>query len=95
MAEKDSNSLTRSATRRIPGSAWLEIVRFVEGLPSGLASSDGVRGFDGTHWVIEIVEAGRYRVIDRWTPEFETDERRLREFAKLGDFLLKISEAGK
>lgn len=42
-----------------------------------LAAEDDVRGLDGSELIVETVRNGGYRVLVRWTPEHDTEERNL------------------
>jgi hypothetical protein len=54
--------------------------------------NDETFGLDGTQLIIEIVQNNNYTVIDLWTPEYETKERKLQAVLKL--FNQQFSEAG-
>ena len=42
-----------------------------------MPEKDDVLGEDGSQLIIEAVHDGKYRVLDRWTPEYETEKRGL------------------
>jgi hypothetical protein len=56
-----------------------------------LATSDDVRGNDGSEWIVETVKNGKYQVIVRWTAEYNTAERHLTPFVEFCDYLIRAS----
>jgi len=48
-----------------------------------MTADDEVDGFDGSQMVVEVILNRKYRVLQRWTPEYQTEERNLRTFVKL------------
>ena len=46
-------------------------------------------GLDGSNWVIEAVRAGRYHVVDRWTP---SDTGRAGGVKRLGRLFLRLGQ---
>lgn len=54
--------------RRLSAEEWAEVARWRKDLKA-MAPTDCVIGVDGTRWVHEDVEAGRYRLVHRWGPE--------------------------
>jgi hypothetical protein len=49
------------------------------------------QGFDGSQWILEGQAAGKYHVVDRWTPAAEPEKRRLDDFVTCCRYLLKLS----
>jgi hypothetical protein len=49
------------------------------------------RGFDGSEWILEAVELGKYHVVARWSPSLQTDRRGLRAFVDLCEWLFRVS----
>jgi hypothetical protein len=57
-----------------------------------LASNDDVRGLDGSELVIDAIKDGKHVVVDRWTPEHDTEKRGLSGIVALTSRLFQ--EAG-
>ena len=49
-------------------------------------------GFDGSQWILEGQSAGKYHVVDRWTPSAENDQRHLDRFVICCRYLLTLSK---
>jgi hypothetical protein len=49
-------------------------------------------GLDGSQWVLEGQAAGKYHVVDRWTPAAHRDKRHLDDFVACCRYLLKLSK---
>jgi len=43
----------------------------------------------GSRWIFEGVKDGKYHVIDRWSPEYETDKRGLVQLVEVCNYLLR------
>ncbi|HEX6185153.1 MAG TPA: hypothetical protein VFZ44_14800 [Pyrinomonadaceae bacterium] len=57
-------------TRKLSQDEWDEFTRLLEQTCYWeLPTTDERLGNDGAHWILEGVRAGRYHVVDRWTPE--------------------------
>lgn len=57
-------------TRQLSQDEWDEFTRLLERTCYWeLPTSDGRLGYDGARWILEGVRAGRYHVVDRWTPQ--------------------------
>lgn len=51
-----------------------------------LKTAERSDGLDGSQWIVEAVHAGRYHVVDRWTPDSST------AVGKIGRALLKLAD---
>lgn len=49
-------------------------------------------GFDGAQWVLEGQRAGKYHIVDRWSPHSRADKRQLNDFVVCCRYLLKMSK---
>jgi hypothetical protein len=49
-------------------------------------------GLDGSQWVLEGQAAGKYHVVDRWTPADNADKRHLNDFVACCRYLLSLSK---
>ncbi len=49
-------------------------------------------GLDGSQWVLEGQAAGRYHVVDRWTPSSHGEKRHLEGFVACCRYLLMLSK---
>jgi len=49
-------------------------------------------GFDGSQWILEGQAAGKYHVVDRWTPSADANQRHLDNFVGCCRYLLKLSK---
>lgn len=56
-----------------------------------LATDDKVHGKDGDQWIVETVKDGKYRIMVRWTPSYDTAKRKLTRFVGLCDYLISAS----
>ncbi|MBI5068930.1 MAG: hypothetical protein HZB56_11890 [Deltaproteobacteria bacterium] len=56
-----------------------------------MAFGDPGRGYDGSEWILEAAELGKYHVVARWSPSSETDRRGLRAFVGLCEWLFRAS----
>lgn len=67
------------------------VMKLVDKIPRNLGGSDKVEGFDGDRMVLEVFKNGEYRVIQRWSPEYETELRQLNEFLEASKYLLSLA----
>jgi hypothetical protein len=51
-----------------------------------------VRGLDGARWILEGQAAGKYHVVDRWSPSADSDKRHLESFVACCRYLLTLSK---
>jgi hypothetical protein len=58
---------------------------------SGMAPVEEIDGADGDEWILEFVEAGRWHVIEQWTPSGDTKTRGLTGFL---DFCTQLYRLG-
>lgn len=49
-------------------------------------------GFDGSQWILEGQSAGKYHVVDRWTPSADANQRHLDNFVACCRYLLTLSK---
>lgn len=56
-----------------------------------LKTQDDVLGADGSEWILERMEEGRYHVIVRWSPEYDTAKRGLSDFVAVCEWLYRTS----
>jgi len=49
-------------------------------------------GLDGSKWILEGQAAGKYHVVDRWTPSSDGDKRHLESFVACCRYLLNLSK---
>lgn len=49
-------------------------------------------GYDGSQWILEGQAAGKYHVVDRWTPSFDGENRHLESFVACCRYLLTLSK---
>lgn len=49
-------------------------------------------GYDGSRWILEGHAAGKYHVVDRWTPSADTKKRHLAAFVASCGYLLALSK---
>jgi hypothetical protein len=61
-------------------------------MPSAEKVLDGFYGFDGSQWILEGQAAGRYHVVDRWTPSSGGENRHLESFVACCRYLLRLSK---
>lgn len=50
-----------------------------------------IGGKDGARWVLEGQAAGKYQVVDRWTPSVESESRKLNDFIACCQYLIELS----
>ncbi len=41
---------------------------------------EDLKGWDGSHWMLEVVKEGRYKIVDRWSPDEGEPMRRIGEW---------------
>jgi hypothetical protein len=72
-------------------SLWSEITNSVARMGFWeMPTEDAVTGFDGARWILESVSSGRYKIVDRWGPTYDADERKLQEYVATCKRVLKV-----
>jgi hypothetical protein len=74
----DPGKIKKTTTRHLSKAEFETFLRELEN--SGfwaLAPHDDVLGLDGAQLIIEAVKDGRYSLVERWTPEHQSSERKL------------------
>lgn len=56
-----------------------------------LTTQDRVQGTDGSEWILERMDGGRYHVIVRWSPGYDTAKRGLSDFVAVCEWLYRAS----
>ncbi len=80
--------LTVSKTKKLNNTEWNEFQKLLTkadywSLPTNEQSD--IMGNDGSQWIIEGIENGKYNVVNRWTPR-ESD------YQEIGKYLIKLTD---
>ncbi|CAN5332469.1 hypothetical protein BH09MYX1_BH09MYX1_30450 [soil metagenome] len=73
--------ISADVTRTISAPDWMRVTSALTGAGFwALPTSKDDGGMDGLEWIIEGTQNGRYHVVDRWTPSYETSRRGLADY---------------
>lgn len=79
----DPGQLASETTRTLRHEDWQAIERSLRDARVFELPSVGELGMDGTQWILEVVDGGRYHVVDRWTMEGTPSEPELQRIGAL------------